>query len=81
MEQPSSLSVACVCFLYIKGSLSHLPVSSMISDFFHPNVGGVENHIYMLAASLIRKGHKEGRRTLVSPLSPLNSATGHSHHS
>ncbi|KAN0140150.1 transferase [Lactarius tabidus] len=31
---------------------------AMISDFFHPDVGGVENHIYMLAASLIRKGHK-----------------------
>jgi len=30
----------------------------MISDFFHPNVGGVENHIYMLSANLIRKGHK-----------------------
>ncbi|RDB30400.1 Phosphatidylinositol N-acetylglucosaminyltransferase subunit A [Hypsizygus marmoreus] len=35
------------------------PISiAMISDFFHPNVGGVENHIYMLSASLIRKGHK-----------------------
>lgn len=31
---------------------------AMISDFFHPNVGGVENHIYMLGASLIRRGHK-----------------------
>ncbi|KAF8258535.1 hypothetical protein EI94DRAFT_1815174 [Lactarius quietus] len=31
---------------------------AMISDFFHPEVGGVENHIFMLAASLIRKGHK-----------------------
>ncbi|KAH8999563.1 transferase [Lactarius akahatsu] len=30
----------------------------MISDFFHPDVGGVENHIYMLGASLIRRGHK-----------------------
>ena len=30
----------------------------MISDFFHPEVGGVENHIYMLGASLIRRGHK-----------------------
>jgi phosphatidylinositol glycan class A protein len=57
MEQPSSLSVACVCVFHQR-SLSHLPVSSMISDFFHPDVGGVENHIYMLAASLIRKGHK-----------------------
>ncbi|KAG6379537.1 glycosyltransferase family 4 protein [Boletus reticuloceps] len=30
----------------------------MISDFFYPNVGGVENHIYMLSANLIRRGHK-----------------------
>lgn len=30
----------------------------MISDFFHPNVGGVETNIYMLSANLIRKGHK-----------------------
>src|ERR1700733_6007516 len=30
----------------------------MISDFFHPNVGGVENHIYMLGANLIKRGHK-----------------------
>ncbi|TFK28495.1 glycosyltransferase family 4 protein [Coprinopsis marcescibilis] len=31
---------------------------AMISDFFHPAVGGVENHIYMLSAELIRRGHK-----------------------
>ncbi|EIN09063.1 transferase [Punctularia strigosozonata HHB-11173 SS5] len=30
---------------------------AMICDFFHPNVGGVESHIYMLAAELIRRGH------------------------
>lgn len=30
----------------------------MISDFFHPDVGGVENHIYMLSVELLRKGHK-----------------------
>ncbi|KII91315.1 glycosyltransferase family 4 protein [Plicaturopsis crispa FD-325 SS-3] len=30
----------------------------MVSDFFHPDVGGVENHIYMLSANLIRRGHK-----------------------
>lgn len=36
-------------------------VPSMISDFFHPEVGGVENHIYMLGASLIRRGHKVAR--------------------
>ena len=31
---------------------------SMICDFFHPNVGGVENHIYMLSANLIKRGHR-----------------------
>ncbi|KZT24146.1 glycosyltransferase family 4 protein [Neolentinus lepideus HHB14362 ss-1] len=31
---------------------------AMICDFFHPNVGGVENHIYMLSANLIARGHK-----------------------
>ncbi|KAF8636358.1 hypothetical protein AX16_011009 [Volvariella volvacea WC 439] len=31
---------------------------AMVSDFFHPDVGGVENHIYMLSANLMRRGHK-----------------------
>ncbi|RDX54762.1 transferase [Lentinus brumalis] len=31
---------------------------AMICDFFHPNVGGVENHIYMLSANMLRRGHK-----------------------
>ena len=31
---------------------------SMVSDFFHPNVGGVEGHIYQLAQCLIANGHK-----------------------
>ena len=30
----------------------------MVSDFFHPAVGGVENHIYSLSANLIKRGHK-----------------------
>ncbi|GJE86608.1 glycosyltransferase family 4 protein [Phanerochaete sordida] len=31
---------------------------AMVCDFFLPNVGGVENHIYMLSANLIQRGHK-----------------------
>lgn len=42
----------------------------MVSDFFYPNMGGVESHIYQLSQCLIEKGHKVvvvthayGRRT------------------
>lgn len=30
----------------------------MVSDFFYPNFGGVENHIYCLSQCLIKLGHK-----------------------
>ncbi|XP_011070009.1 phosphatidylinositol N-acetylglucosaminyltransferase subunit A [Sesamum indicum] len=30
----------------------------MVSDFFYPNFGGVENHIYFLSQCLIKLGHK-----------------------
>ena len=30
----------------------------MVCDFFHPNSGGVENHIYAVAATLVARGHK-----------------------
>lgn len=30
----------------------------MVSDFFYPNTGGVENHIYQLSQCLIERGHK-----------------------
>mmetsp|Transcript_19281 Transcript_19281/g.31558 ORF Transcript_19281/g.31558 Transcript_19281/m.31558 type:complete len:550 (+) Transcript_19281:126-1775(+) len=29
-----------------------------VCDFFYPNYGGIENHIYYLSQSLIRRGHK-----------------------
>lgn len=31
---------------------------SMVSDFFYPNIGGVESHIYQLSQCLIERGHK-----------------------
>ena len=31
---------------------------SMVSDFFYPNMGGVESHIYQLSQCLIERGHK-----------------------
>ncbi|XP_060951421.1 phosphatidylinositol N-acetylglucosaminyltransferase subunit A-like [Limanda limanda] len=30
----------------------------MVSDFFYPNIGGVESHIYQLSQCLVEKGHK-----------------------
>lgn len=30
----------------------------MVSDFFYPNEGGVENHIYALSTRLAARGHK-----------------------
>lgn len=29
-----------------------------MSDFFFPDAGGVENHMYMLSQCLIEQGHK-----------------------
>lgn len=31
---------------------------SMVSDFFYPNVGGVEEHIFQLSQCLLGRGHK-----------------------
>lgn len=30
----------------------------MVSDFFYPNMGGVEEHIYNLSQCLLMRGHK-----------------------
>ncbi|VDP54082.1 unnamed protein product [Soboliphyme baturini] len=31
---------------------------SLVSDFFYPNTGGVENHIYNLGECLMKRGHR-----------------------
>ena len=31
---------------------------ALVCDFFYPNVGGVENHIFQLAQSVMARGHK-----------------------
>jgi hypothetical protein len=51
----------------------------MISDFFYPQVGGVENHIYMLSASLIRRGHKVSV-TFYPIASSVLTRPGYCHH-
>ena len=33
-------------------------IFSMVSDFFYPNMGGVEEHIFNLSQCLISRGHK-----------------------
>lgn len=30
----------------------------MVSDFFYPNMGGVEEHIFNLSQCLLERGHK-----------------------
>lgn len=37
---------------------SQLCRCSMVSDFFYPNMGGVENHLFCLSQCLIMKGHR-----------------------
>lgn len=42
----------CTCINYVTC------IFSMASDFFYPNMGGVEEHIFNLSQCLISKGHK-----------------------
>lgn len=53
----------------------------MACDFFYPNCGGIENHIYQLSQCLIGLGHKVGTLqvhcclcSLMVPLSWCRSA-------
>lgn len=45
-------------FLWLIILLSLSLPDSMVSDFFYPNMGGVESHLYHLSEQLIRRGHK-----------------------
>lgn len=45
----------------------------LVSDFFYPNCGGVENHILQLSQQLIKLGHKVRREARSqAPLAPLH---------
>lgn len=42
----------------LMGELKKKHTILMVSDFFYPNFGGVENHIYYLSQCLLKLGHK-----------------------
>lgn len=44
----------------------------MVSDFFYPNMGGVEEHILNLSECLLSRGHKVSRILISSPIIILN---------
>ena len=57
-HDPHGTNIHRVSCLHLSVWVLNISTLRMISDFFHPAVGGVENHIYMLSSNLIRKGHK-----------------------
>ncbi|KAJ4973489.1 hypothetical protein NE237_006663 [Protea cynaroides] len=48
-------SIFLVIFTDVMGGPTHRIL--MVSDFFYPNFGGVENHIYYLSQCLLKLGH------------------------
>lgn len=56
-DDKRQLRIACVWLVVAERLIDVIPVS-MICDFFHPAVGGVEKHIYMLSVNLMKQGHK-----------------------
>jgi hypothetical protein len=66
-----------ILFVLLSGDVSivkRTDVSDrMVCDFFHPNVGGVENHIYMLSVCLMKRGHKVSlyHRSVTSLMGPV----------
>jgi hypothetical protein len=77
--QPTSIAYAlCLILSSLRVLNGHF---RMISDFFHPNVGGVENHIYMLSAKLLHNGHKVGRwPSIEASDQDRDTSTGHRHY-
>nr|CAD7256042.1 unnamed protein product [Timema shepardi] len=41
-----------------RAAIIYQQVINMVSDFFFPNMGGVEEHIFNLSQCLISRGHK-----------------------
>ncbi|XP_004612263.1 phosphatidylinositol N-acetylglucosaminyltransferase subunit A isoform X1 [Sorex araneus] len=58
--QPPSDSLSCVSPESVSASrtCNRSHNICMVSDFFYPNMGGVESHIYQLSQCLIERGHK-----------------------
>lgn len=51
----------CCCKMneiFMNGTVKKIHSICMISDFFYPNTGGVEGHIFALSQCLIHQGHK-----------------------
>lgn len=44
--------------MILNGCVRHTHNICMVSDFFYPNTGGVESHIFQLSQCLIQRGHK-----------------------
>lgn len=45
----------------------------MVCDFFYPNMGGVESHLYYLSQRLIKRGHKVHAFSVLSRISITHS--------
>uniref|UniRef100_A0A8D2HNJ5 Phosphatidylinositol glycan anchor biosynthesis class A n=1 Tax=Urocitellus parryii TaxID=9999 RepID=A0A8D2HNJ5_UROPR len=56
--QPSSAILSPVTPGSLSTSRTRAHSICMVSDFFYPNMGGVESHIYQLSQCLIERGHK-----------------------
>ncbi|XP_060228853.1 phosphatidylinositol N-acetylglucosaminyltransferase subunit A-like [Meriones unguiculatus] len=56
--QPPSLMPSQFSPPRLSANRTHTHNICTVSDFFYPNVGGVESHIYQLSQCLIERGHK-----------------------